>query len=107
MSTDDKLTHIVDLMDSQTFRTLVANWQLIDAASKNPDETRLAVANVGARMLSALDENRITFSDEKDRDLLHLALGLLLHEAIESTLANLPAGTQPDDPIFTQAYGHA
>ena len=64
MNANEKLTHAVDLMESPTFRTLVANWDFIKISHKTEYEIQFAIASSGGAVMKALDEGRISFGDE-------------------------------------------
>ena len=66
------------LDESPAFRAIASHLKLINAAIKTQDEMDKAVNCVGFASLRALDEGRIAFKTKNDRELIQMALALLL-----------------------------
>jgi len=80
MDMTDKPTHADDFMEGPTFKMLSANLQMIMAVHKTQGEVQRSANNVISALIMALDEGRINFHDKRDREILGMALALLLVE---------------------------
>jgi hypothetical protein len=62
---------IKTLMMSQAMQAILHFAQTFPVNTQNPDELKTVFSVAGVQLIDALDNNRITFTDDEDRALLY------------------------------------